>query len=223
VDSPWQRLPWTLPGAILLSSGLLLVFLRVIAGPPHAGSRSAVLDARIVEIPGPSEGARQENAPQEPITAPKPPEPNLVQRRERIRPAQPERPRLPPKAAEESAHEGKASESESAAPAADAGSRAPETPGAGLGGGKLSARALFKPLPEIPEALRRQKIEVVAVARFAVAADGSSVVELVQPTDDPALNRSLIDALRRWRFFPAIEEGRPVASSVEIRIPISVR
>ncbi|HBZ71950.1 MAG TPA: hypothetical protein DEP35_20365 [Deltaproteobacteria bacterium] len=98
-----------------------------------------------------------------------------------------------------------------------------ETHGDGLGGGKLSARAIFKPLPEIPEILRRQKLEVVAVARFQVAADGGSVVELVQPTDDPALNHSLIEALRRWRFFPAIEEGRPVASSVEIRIPISVR
>ena len=94
---------------------------------------------------------------------------------------------------------------------------------AGLGGGKLSARAIFKPLPDLPEDLRRQKIEVVAVARFEVAPDGTSVVELVQPTNDPALNRNLMDALRRWRFFPAIEEGRPVASSVEIRIPISVR
>ena len=95
--------------------------------------------------------------------------------------------------------------------------------GDSLGGGKLSARALFKPLPEIPEALRRQKIEVVAVARFEVAADGSSTVELVQATDDPSLNRGLLDALRRWRFFPAIDEGKPVSSSVEIRIPISVR
>jgi periplasmic protein TonB len=144
------------------------------------------------------------------------PEPNL-QRRERIRPAPPAHPAKP---TEQSA-QSKASESpESAAVPSEAASQPPAT---GLGGGKLSARAIFKPLPELPEELRRQKIEVVAVARFEVAADGSSAVELVQPTDNPALNRTLIEALRRWQFFPAIEEGRPVASSVEIRIPISVR
>jgi periplasmic protein TonB len=213
VDSPWQRLPWTLPAAILVSFALLLVFLQVIAGPPRPGIRSAPLDARIVEIPSPSAGARQE-APHEPVAVPKPPEPKLQRR---IRPAPPAHPAKPP----EESTQGKASESaESAAIPSDAASQPPTT---GIGGGKLSARALFKPLPDLPEELRRQKIEVVAVARFEVAADGSSAVELVQPTDNPALNRSLIEALRRWRFFPAIEEGRPVASSVEIRIPISVR
>ena len=215
MDSPWQRLPWTLPGAILLSFALLLVFLQVIAGPPRPGIRSAPLDARIVEIPSPSAGARQE-APHEPVAVPKPPEPNL-QRRERIRPAPPAHPANAP---EESAQD---KASESAQSAALPNEAASQPPAAGLGGGKLSARAIFKPLPDLPEDLRRQKIEVVAVARFEVAADGSSAVELVQPTDDPALNRNLLEALRRWRFFPAIEEGRPVASSVEIRIPISVR
>ncbi len=214
MDSPWQRLSWTLPAAILVSFALLLIFLQVIAGPPRPGITSAPLDARIVEIPSPSPGARQE-APHEPVAVPKP-EPNL-QRRERIRPAPPAHPAKP---AEENG-QSKASESpESGAVPSEAASLPPAT---GLGGGKLSARAIFKPLPDLPEDLRRQKIEVVAVARFEVAADGSSAVELVQPTDNPALNRNLIEALRRWRFFPAIEEGRPVASSLEIRIPISVR
>ncbi|HTF32886.1 MAG TPA: TonB family protein [Myxococcota bacterium] len=213
MDSPWQRLPWTLPGAILVSFALLLVFLQVIAGPARPGVRTAPLDARIVELPSPSV---PQEAPHEPVTVPKPPEPTL-HRREHVRPAPAAHPVKPP---EESA-QSKASESaESAAVPSEAAAQPPATR---LGGGKLSARALFKPLPDLPEDLRHQKIEVVAVARFEVAADGSSVVELVQPTDNPALNRNLIEALRRWRFFPAIEEGRPVASSVEIRIPISVR
>jgi hypothetical protein len=29
--------------------------------------------------------------------------------------------------------------------------------------------------------------------------------------------------LRRWRFFPAMQDGQPVAAAIEIRIPISVR
>lgn len=95
--------------------------------------------------------------------------------------------------------------------------------GTGLGGGKGGARAIYKPLPEIPESLRHQNIDVVAVARFRVAATGRAQVELIQPTPDPDLNRALLDSLQRWRFFPGMEDGKPVPSTVDIRIPIIVR
>ena len=87
----------------------------------------------------------------------------------------------------------------------------------------MGARALYQPLPELPDSLRRRSIEAVAVARFQVAEDGSAQVLLVEPTSDPDLNRALLDTLRRWRFFPAMQDGRPVASSVDIRIPVSVK
>jgi len=87
----------------------------------------------------------------------------------------------------------------------------------------MGARALYQPLPEIPDALRRRSIDAVALARFRVAADGSAQVELIEPTSDPDLNRALLDSLRRWRFFPAMQNGQPVASSVDIRIPVSVK
>jgi protein TonB len=95
--------------------------------------------------------------------------------------------------------------------------------GTGFGGGKGGARAIYKPLPEVPEALRTQRIDVVAVARFRVAANGSAQVELIELTADPELNRALLDALRRWRFFPGMNDGKPVPSTVDVRIPISVR
>jgi protein TonB len=98
--------------------------------------------------------------------------------------------------------------------------RGPSGPG---GTDKLAARAVYKPLPEIPEALRRRSIEVVAMARFRVGADGDAEVELVESTADPDLNRALLESLRRWRFFPAMQDGKPVASTIDIRIPISVR
>ena len=91
-----------------------------------------------------------------------------------------------------------------------------------LAGAHMSARALYQPTPEIPEELRRQNLEAVAVARFRVAADGSAQVELVRPTNDTRLNQTLLSTLARWRFFPAMEQGRPVASELEIRVPISV-
>jgi len=87
----------------------------------------------------------------------------------------------------------------------------------------MGARAIYKPLPEIPEALRHRTIEMVAVARFKVAASGAAQVELIEPTSDPDLNRALLDSLKRWRFFPGMQDGKPVASTVDIRIPISVK
>jgi protein TonB len=95
--------------------------------------------------------------------------------------------------------------------------------GEAFGGGNTGARAISQPLPEIPEALRHRSIEITAVARFKVAANGSAQVELTGPTADSDLNRALLESLRRWRFFPAMQDGKPVASTVEIRIPISVR
>ena len=94
-----------------------------------------------------------------------------------------------------------------------------------VGGGRAGARAIYQPLPEIPEALRRRGIEVVAVARFRIAADGSARVELTEPTADADLNSAVLESLGRWRFFPAMQDGKPVPSSVDIRIriPISAR
>jgi len=90
-------------------------------------------------------------------------------------------------------------------------------------GGSMSARAIYRPMPEIPDELRHRSIDLVAVARFHVDADGHATVELIQPTPEPTLNRALLERLQAWRFFPALSSGKPVASVVEIRIPISVQ
>lgn len=87
----------------------------------------------------------------------------------------------------------------------------------------MGARALYKPMPDLPEELRRRQLSVIAVASFHVAADGSATVTLRQATADPLINAVLMDALRKWRFFPALENGHPVASIIEIRIPIVVK
>src|SRR5207245_1815467 len=93
-------------------------------------------------------------------------------------------------------------------------------------GGRMGARTIYRPKPEeleLPEALRHRTIELVAVARFRVGADGSARVELVEPTSDSALNRALLVWLRRFRFFPGMQDGKPIVSTVDIRVPISVR
>jgi outer membrane biosynthesis protein TonB len=33
----------------------------------------------------------------------------------------------------------------------------------------------------------------------------------------------LMSAMQKWRFFPAMDNGRPTASTIDIRVPIEVR
>ena len=98
----------------------------------------------------------------------------------------------------------------------------PSAPSQAPGGGTTAARAIVQPMPDIPPELRRQALRLVAVVRFAIAADGSARAELTEATPNPELNRVLLQAFARWRFFPATEQGRPVASELTLRVPITV-
>jgi TonB family protein len=87
----------------------------------------------------------------------------------------------------------------------------------------MGARAIYKSMPEIPDELRHHPMTLEAIARFRVAADGTASVELTNPTPNPMLNRALVVSLQRWRFFPAMKQGRPVASIIDLRIPVTVK
>ncbi len=84
------------------------------------------------------------------------------------------------------------------------------------------ARAIYAPMPKIPEDMRENPLKTVAIARFEVAANGDATVKLINPTPYPRLNEILILTLKSWRFFPAVVHGKPVASTFDIRIPLVV-
>jgi periplasmic protein TonB len=97
-----------------------------------------------------------------------------------------------------------------------------DAPAAASASGSLQARLLSQPLPVLPDDLREDAYRAVAVARFDVHADGSTDVELVKPTPNPRLNQILLEALHKWRFFPAMENGRPVESRQDVRVHFNV-
>ncbi len=86
----------------------------------------------------------------------------------------------------------------------------------------MGARAIYQPKPEIPDDMRDQSVHVAVLARFHIAADGTVTVELVKPAADPRINQLLLNTLRDWRFFPAIQNGKPVDSDQEILIHFDV-
>jgi periplasmic protein TonB len=87
----------------------------------------------------------------------------------------------------------------------------------------MGARALYKPPLELPPELRRHTLDVVVVAHLRIAADGSVEAELSEPTPDPALNQWLIAWFRKYLFFPALRDGKPVASELDLRQPVVVK
>jgi periplasmic protein TonB len=88
--------------------------------------------------------------------------------------------------------------------------------------GNAQARLISQALPTLPDDLPEEGYQAVAVARFLVHADGTFDIDLIKPTRNPRLNQILLETLRRWRFFPAMENGRPVESRQDVRVHFNV-
>ena len=108
---------------------------------------------------------------------------------------------------------------------ADAMPKAPAQPSnaeASPGTAQMGAKAIYQPAPKIPDDLRDEAISLVALARFHVKPDGSADVELLKATSSPRINQLILNTLRTWKFFPALEQGKPIPSVQDIRIHIDV-
>ena len=95
--------------------------------------------------------------------------------------------------------------------------------GAGIGNDSSGARAIYAPTPTIPDDMRENVFQAVAIAHFRVAPDGTVEVTLAQPTPNPRLNQILLNTLREWKFFPAMKDGIAINSEFDVRIPITVQ
>jgi protein TonB len=224
-----RLLPWMMPAAGCIAAALfgLAILIGTISSelPPNKGAITVTL------LPPPKPAPPPEHiAPKlAPVIRPLRPKP-------RVRPKPPRRVRRaplekpPPLAAAPKASSpvtGKPSSGGVSVTPPSSGSSSGATSGAGsalLGSGSSSsgARAIYAPMPKIPEELRENPLRTVAIARFEVAADGEATVKLISPTPYPRLNEILIETLKSWRFFPAVVHGKPVASTFEVRIPVVV-
>jgi periplasmic protein TonB len=95
--------------------------------------------------------------------------------------------------------------------------------GGGYGSGATGPTAIYAPAPTIPDDMRDQVLEAVAVAHFRVLHDGRVIVSLPKPTDFSRLNGIILDTLREWRFRPAMSKGVAVDSEAEVRLLITVQ
>ena len=233
LDEPGRRLVWTLPMALLIWLALLIAFSRLLEQTAPPPPELKAVEARIVELPpevgGLQGGPAPAAAPVKPHPAVVKPVP-VVHPRVEIHPRTKVKPTAPPMAPSMAG----TAKSE-APPAESAGSATSHPMGGGLSGGTgvgnssglgsdtAGARAIFAPVPKIPDELREDALDTVAIAHFKVSYDGQVEVALVQPTSNPQLNEILLDTLKQWRFFPAMRTGVAIASEFDVRIPITVQ
>ena len=83
--------------------------------------------------------------------------------------------------------------------------------------------AISRPAPRYPsDALRNGESGTVLV-RIEVGADGEpTAVSVVARSGSRSLDRAAVQAAKRWRFRPAQQNGRAVASAVEVPIEFAL-
>jgi len=235
-DNPWRRLPWLGTSGAFLTLLSLMGFVRMLSYAPDASPAQRPIDVQLFEVaapvpqaplPKPRPVARPLPAPAPPktVTPPPPSVPEITPPTSKVEAPEPEVESAPPAT---QAYTAPAAPPGPPSPPADTAPQpsvaaVPRGPVGPPNGGRMGARAIYQPMPAIPDELRRQNLSVVAVARFRVAANGSAQVELVETTSNAELDHVLLEALKRWRFFPGMQDGKPVPSTVDIRVPISVK
>ncbi len=84
------------------------------------------------------------------------------------------------------------------------------------------ASPIARPQPDYPrEAMRRGEEGTVMVLAEIDANGVPTSVEVADRSGSRDLDRSAVDAVRKWRFTPAMKDGRKVASTV--RIPVEFK
>jgi len=238
IDNPRRRLPWTLPTALLIWAVALWGAAYFMEKPIHRTVELSPIDVQVI---GQSAAAGTQSVqPGRPaaVRRPGPKQPSVIPQ---VSPRAEQNPAdqkaevttntvaAVPAASTGGAHatpaEGQATAEGNTA--ANSGTPAGSNEGEGSPRGNIyessGAWATVRPMPEIPDDLREELFNSVALARFNIAVDGSVKVELARPTPNPHLNRVLLDSLRKWRFIPAIKNGKPVASTEEIIVKIQVK
>ncbi len=86
------------------------------------------------------------------------------------------------------------------------------------GGGVSAPRAIYDPDPEYSDEARKAKYQGVAVLWVVIGADGLPKDIRVSRSLGMGLDEKAVQAVRNWRFEPALKDGRPVAVQLNIEV-----
>ena len=87
-----------------------------------------------------------------------------------------------------------------------------------VGGGVSAPRALDTPDPEYSEEARKAKYQGTVVLWLIVDANGAPREIKVARSLGMGLDQKAIEAVRKWKFEPAMKDGRPVAVQINVEV-----
>ena len=90
--------------------------------------------------------------------------------------------------------------------------------GGGMGGGVSAPRAIFSPEPEYSEEARKAKYQGTCVLWLVVGPDGRPRDIKVSRTLGLGLDEKAIEAVKQWKFEPAMKDGKPVAVQISVEV-----
>lgn len=85
-----------------------------------------------------------------------------------------------------------------------------------------AAQILSKPAPAIPPDLHDHCFKSCCIARFMINADGSAKVKLLTSSGLDEIDDITLSTLRRWKFKPAMLDGKPVPSSRRVKVEFEI-
>jgi hypothetical protein len=95
--------------------------------------------------------------------------------------------------------------------------------GEGEAGITHNATVIRRVEPIIPEDLKSEQFAASVVAKFTVHINGSCDVELIERSGNSQIDTIVSNALRQWRWKPAVEGGSPVESTLTQEVDISIK
>jgi len=87
-----------------------------------------------------------------------------------------------------------------------------------VGGGVSAPRALYSPDPQYSDEARKAKHQGIVVLWCVIGPDGRPHEVRVQRSLGMGLDQKAMEAVRTWRFEPALKDGKPVAVQVNIEV-----
>jgi len=76
--------------------------------------------------------------------------------------------------------------------------------------------------PDIPDELKNSDYQSHVRVRVEIAADGSFTVSLVTSSGNEEIDQRVLDALKHWKWKPALQNGQPIASTQRFRFNFEV-
>lgn len=236
IDSPWRRLPWTLPAALLIWAAALWGAAYFMHEPAYRPPPPPI-DAQLCELPAPVATEALGSGPPTAVEQPKPPPPPVIPKQVPVKPQV--KPRIVHKPVPEKAkvmtsgvdepgnaltaprEEAPAAENNSSNGGARAGGG-----NNGSGGGAFEGefgssdgpRFLSKTMPVYPPVAKRLQKEGNVLLRVTIDERGRAVdVEIVKGAGF-GFDEEAVKAVRCSTFVPAKKEGKPLGCKVLLPI-----